>query len=424
MKATLDHVGIAVADIAQALAFYRDTLGLEVEAPEDVASQRVRAHVVPVGGPSLELLEATAPDSAIAKFVETRGPGLHHVTLRVDDLRAALAHLKARGVRLVDDDPRPGAEGAIVAFIHPSAAHGVLIELKQAARADLKTRVTLDVKSMPFGNLRLTTLHDGPFRLDGGAMFGVVPRPLWEKLAPPDDRNRIQLAMRPLLVEGEWGRMIIDCGAGDKMADKQREIYAMDRTRTLDHALEEAGLSADDIDIVLPTHLHFDHAGGATVRQNGHLRPRFPRARHYIRAAEWEDATHPHERNRASYLQDDFVPLKGAADVQFFDGDVTIRPGIEVERTGGHTGQHQIVYVKSAGKTAVFVADLIPTTAHLQDPWVMGYDLFPMETLAFKRRFIREAIDREYLIVFEHDPHVAAGYIREKDGKRSVEQVL
>ena len=419
MRATLDHIGIAVGDIAQALAFYRDALGLDVEAPEEVVSQQVRAHFVPVGAAALELLEATAGDSAIARFIEKRGPGLHHVTLRVDDIRAALAQLKARSVRLVDDEPRPGAEGALVAFIHPSAAHGVLIELKQAP-----VRVTLDVKSMPFGDLRLTTLHDGPFRLDGGAMFGVVPRPLWEPLAPPDDRNRIQLAMRPLLVEAEWGRMIIDCGAGDKMSEKQRDIYALDRTRTLDHALAEAGLSADSIDVVLPTHLHFDHFGGATVRDNGRLRPRFARARHYIRNAEWEDATHPHERNRASYLQDDFVPLKDTADVHFFDGDVTIRPGIEVERTGGHTGQHQIVFVRSGGKTAVFVADLIPTVAHLQDPWVMGYDLFPMETLAFKRRFIREAIDREYLIVFEHDPHVAAGYIRERDGKRHVEQVL
>lgn len=133
MKATLDHVGIAVGDLAAALAFYRDALGLEVEASEEVASQRVRAHFVPVGGAALELLEATAPDSPIAKFVGKRGPGLHHLTLRVDDIHAALAELKARGVRLIDQEPRPGAEGALVAFIHPSSAHGVLVELKQSA---------------------------------------------------------------------------------------------------------------------------------------------------------------------------------------------------------------------------------------------------------------------------------------------------
>lgn len=419
MRATLDHVGIAVADLAQALAFYRDALGLQIEVPEEVASQRVRAHVIPAGEAALELLEAAAADSPIAKFVGRHGPGLHHITLRVDDIHAALTHLKAKGVRLVDEHPRPGAEGALVAFIHPSSAHGVLVELTQAA-----VHVALTVKSLDFGNLRLTALHDGPFRLDGGAMFGVVPRPLWEKLAPPDDRNRIQLAMRPLLVEADWGRMIVDCGAGDKMAAKPRDIYALDRTRTLDHALGERGLSAVDIDTVLPTHLHFDHFGGATVRVGEALRPRFPRARHYIRSDEWEDATHPHERNRASYLQEDFVPLKEAGVVHFYEGDATIRPGVDVVRTGGHTGQHQIVYIRSGDRTAVFVADMIPTTAHLQDPWVMGYDLFPMETLAFKRQFIREAIDREYLIVFEHDPLVAAGYIREQGGKRFVEQVL
>ena len=176
MKAILDHVGIAVEDLATALAFYRDALGLDVEAPEEVASQRVRAHFVTTGPAALELLEATAPDSAIAKYLSRRGPGLHHITLRVDDIHAALDHLKRQNVRLVDEQPRPGAEGALVAFIHPSAAHGVLLELKQAA----PPHVDLHVRTLSFGDMRLTTLHDGPFRLDGGAMFGVVPRPLWE----------------------------------------------------------------------------------------------------------------------------------------------------------------------------------------------------------------------------------------------------
>jgi len=277
---------------------------------------------------------------------------------------------------------------------------------------------------MAWGSLSLASVHDGSFGLDGGAMFGVVPRPLWETVAPPDDRNRILLGMRPLLVEADWGRMIIDCGAGDKMKAKQRDIYALDGRHHLDEALVQAGVTADGIDIVLATHLHFDHFGGATTRRGNEIVPRFTRARHVIRAAEWHDATHPHERNRASYLQEDFVPLKGAGVVDFFDDDQVIRPGVRVVRTGGHTGQHQIVFIESGGKTAVFTADLIPTTAHIRDPWIMGYDLFPMETLAFKRTFIRDAIDREYLIFFEHDPVVAAGYIREKDGRRFVEQVL
>lgn len=417
MKATLDHVGIAVADIEAALAFYRDALGLDIEAPEEVTSQRVRARFVPTGPSALELLEATAPDSAIATFIAKRGPGIHHLTLRVDNIVAALAHLKARGIRLVDEQPRPGAEGALVAFIHPSAAHGVLIELKQAASPG----ANLAPKGLAWGDLQLTSVNDGVLRLDGGAMFSVVPRPLWEKKAPADDRNRILLSMRPLVVQGPWGTLMIDCGAGDKMDAKQRDIYGLDRTRHLDHALADAGLSADAMDVVLATHLHFDHFGGAT---DAALRPRFRRARYLIRAAEWEDATHPHERNRASYLQDDFVPLKTAGVVDFYEGDTAIRPGVRVVRTGGHTGQHQIVFIESAGQTAVFTADLIPTVAHIQDPWIMSYDLFPMETLAFKRRFIREAIDRGYLIFFEHDPLVAAGYIRETDGRRYVEPVL
>jgi methylmalonyl-CoA epimerase len=421
MRAVLDHIGIAVEDLATALAFYRDALGLHVEAPEDVVSQRVRAHFIPVGQSNLELLEATAPDSAIAKYVGKRGPGIHHITLRVDDIRAALGQLKSRGVRLVDDEPRPGAEGALVAFIHPSAAHGVLVELKEkpANQPDLRP------KRLPLGNLRLTSVNDGMFRLDGGAMFGVVPRPLWEKKAPPDDRNRILLAMRPLVVEAEWGRMIVDCGAGDKMDAKSADIYALDRRRHLDHALGDAGLAADSFEFVLATHLHFDHFGGATWRDSdGVVRPRFPKATYFIRRAEWKDATHPHERNRASYLQEDFVPLDKAGVVGFYDADQEIQPGVRVVRTGGHTGQHQIVFLESAAKTAVFTADLIPTTAHIQDAWIMGYDLFPMETLAFKKRFIRDAIEREFLIFFEHDPFIAAGYIREKDGKRFVEQVL
>jgi glyoxylase-like metal-dependent hydrolase (beta-lactamase superfamily II) len=376
--------------------------------------------MVRTGAAALELLEATAPESPIAAFLGRRGPGLHHVTLRVENLQAALTHLAARGVRLVDTAPRPGAHGSLVAFIHPSAAHGVLVELKQAA----PPAVRLGTAALAWGDLSLTVLHDGPFRLDGGAMFGVVPKPLWEKLAPADDRNRIQLAMRPLLVEASWGRMLVDCGVGEKMPEKARDIYALDRTVHLDHALAERGLDAASIDAVLATHLHFDHFGGATARGAQGLVPRFPKARYLIRDTEWEDATHPHERNRASYLQDDFVPLKPAGVVDFYSGDVTVKPGVRVVRTGGHTGQHQIVYLESGGKTAVFTADLIPTTAHLQDPWVMGYDLFPMETLAFKKRFIREAIDREYLIFFEHDPLVAAGIIRERAGKRWVEQVL
>src|SRR5437016_2302876 len=166
MKAVLDHVGIAVKDLDAALAFYRDALGLHIEVPEEVASQRVRAHFIQTGQSSLELLEATAPDSAIAKYIGKRGPGLHHITLRVDDIRAALAQLKARGVKLIDEQPRPGAEGALVAFIHPGSAHGVLVELKQVVTSH-RSPVASQVRRYRIGDLELISLFDGFFRLDG-----------------------------------------------------------------------------------------------------------------------------------------------------------------------------------------------------------------------------------------------------------------
>jgi glyoxylase-like metal-dependent hydrolase (beta-lactamase superfamily II) len=273
------------------------------------------------------------------------------------------------------------------------------------------------------GNLEVTPLSDGSFRLDGGAMFGVVPKPLWERRAPADERNRIRLGVRPLLVRGER-TMIIDAGIGTKMDPKSEDIYGIDRARNLDHALDEAGITPAAIDIVLASHLHFDHAGGFTVRDGtGAVVPRFPRARYIMRTAEWEDATHPHERNRASYLQENFVPLAHAGVLDLVPGDGAIMPGVRVVRTGGHTMHHQIVMIESGGRTAVFAADLIPTTAHVDEAWIMGYDLYPMDTLAFKRAFVREAIDREYLIFFEHDPEVSAGYIREEKGRKHVERV-
>jgi methylmalonyl-CoA epimerase len=425
MPITLDHIGIAVKDVRDALAFYRDALGLEITESEEVGSQRVRAHFLPVGGNerahvNLELLEATAPDSPIAKFVDKRGPGLHHITLRVPDIHAAVADLKARGMRMIDEEPRPGAEGSMIAFVHPSATHGVLVELKEAARLAAPARESRTTR-FKLGNFELLSLCDGFIALDGGAMFGSVPRSLWEKKTVPDERNRITLAMRPLIVRGAR-TMIIDAGLGDKESGKFCDLYRVERERHLDHALADAGLTVDDIDIVVASHLHFDHAGGFTMRDaNGRLRPRFPRAQYIVRRGEWDDATHPHERNRASYLADNFVPLADAGVLQLVDDDQTIMPGVRVRLARGHTAHHQIVVIESGGRSAAFVADLMPTTAHLPDAWIMGYDLYPMDTLASKKAFAKEALEREMLVFFEHDPTVAAAYIRQRDGKRVAE---
>ncbi|MDP3718171.1 MAG: methylmalonyl-CoA epimerase [Acidobacteriota bacterium] len=421
MKAVLDHIGIAVSDLPASLAFFRDTLGLHLEASEEIASQKVRAHFLSTGQSALEILEATAPDSPIAKYLEKRGPGIHHVALRVDDIAAALEHLTARGVRLIDERPRPGAEGALVAFIHPSAAHGVLVELKQPAPAVPLFRT---VGRHTLGDFELVTLSDGFIHLDGGAMFGTVPRTLWQKRLPPDDTNRIPLGMRPLIVRGEQ-TLLIDAGCGDKMDAKNAAIYGLDRRYHLDHSLAEAGLTADDIDIVLASHLHFDHVGGFTARaKDGAIVPRFPKARYVAHRGEWHDATHPHERNRASYLQENFVPLQDAGVLTLVDDGAEIMPGVRFRHSGGHTPHHQVVMIESGGKTAVFTADMYPTTVHIPDPWIMGYDLHPMDTLTFKRAFAREAVEKEYLLFFEHEPSLAAGYLREKDGKRSVERLI
>jgi len=438
VKAVLDHVGIAVRNLDEALVFFRDALGLEVDKPEDVPSQHVKTQFVPTGPASLELLEATSPESAIAKFIERRGEGLHHITLRVDDIGAALRQLRDRRVRLIDEQPRPGAEGSIIAFIHPSSVQGVLVELKQVVQAQLTLRPTDAMPAAPvsgsaqlplrpntiqLGDIEMTLLSDGLFGLDGGAMFGVIPRTFWAQKAPPDEKNRIRMAMRPVLVRGAR-TMLIDAGAGDKMTAKQADIYRFERDFNLQHSLAAAGVSPAAIDIVLASHLHFDHAGGFTERAaDGTLRPRFPRAQYIIRRGEFEDAMHPNERTKGSYFLENYKPLADGGVLQLVDEDSTIMPGVRVRRTGGHTMHHQMIVIESGGKTAVFVADLLPTAAHLPEVWIMGYDLFPLDTLNFKRAFLREAIEREYLILFEHDPDIGAGYIRERDGKRYVEPV-
>jgi methylmalonyl-CoA epimerase len=426
MKAILDHIGIAVKDLRAALAFYRDALGLEVEAPEEVVSQRVRAHFLPVGGrddehgPKLELLEATASDSPIAKYLEKRGPGIHHITLRVDDIAAVLAQLKSRGVRLVDESPRPGAEGALVAFIHPSSAHGVLVELKQLAsrQSSVVTRESPQtVTRFKVGELELVSLYDGFLHLDGGAIFGVVPKSMWASRFPADVHNRVRLAIRPLLVRGVR-TMLIDAGLGDETDDRTKRLLGVERGRGLEQALAEAGVRPEEIDIVLATHLHLDHAGGFTVRgTDGRFRPRFPRARYVVRRGEWEDATHLTDRTRIDYRPEHFMPLADAGRLELVDDDQTIMPGVRVRRTGGHTRHHQAVWFESNGQRAVYPADIMPTTAHVPAAWIGAIDLYPVETMTSKKVLLEEVIESGTLVLFDHDPQMPAARIALEDGK-------
>lgn len=278
---------------------------------------------------------------------------------------------------------------------------------------------------MILGDFELIPICDARFRLDGGSMFGVVPKPLWERRAAPDARNRITLAARGLVVRAQGRTVLIDAGISETIAPKDVEIYGIERERPFGESLRRAGIDPADIDVALASHLHFDHVGGFTVLEaDGRARPRFPRAEYVVRRGEWEDAVHPHERSRASYGAQSFLALEAAGVVRFMDADGEVVPGIRAVRTGGHTRHHTIVYIESQGRTAVFASDLIPTAAHVDVPWIMALDLYPMETLEFKRAFVREAIDREYLIAFVHDPAIAAGVIREKQGRPFVEPVM
>jgi glyoxylase-like metal-dependent hydrolase (beta-lactamase superfamily II) len=278
------------------------------------------------------------------------------------------------------------------------------------------------------GDLRIHALHAGMQHLDGGAMFGVVPKPLWEKRIPADARNRIPLAMRCLLVETPDALVLIDNGAGHKENEKFIDIYGIDNSSSdparwptrLEEALAQAGFSPDDVDIMIDTHLHFDHAGGNTRRTaDGDVALSFPRARYIVRRGEWEWAHLRNERIAASYLPDNFDSVHRAGHIDLVDDDVEVVPGIQLYRTPGHTPHHQSVLVRSRGETACFLADVMPTSAHLPLPWIMGYDVEPLITLETKRQLLGRAREEEWLLVFEHDPTVAWGRL-ERASERPV----
>jgi glyoxylase-like metal-dependent hydrolase (beta-lactamase superfamily II) len=270
---------------------------------------------------------------------------------------------------------------------------------------------------LEIGDIRVDVLPDGRFALDGGAMFGVVPRALWEKTDPPDARNRIPLALNVALVESAGRRILVDSGLGERWDEPQRERLGIDRSTTLLSGLCRRGLAPEDIDIVVNTHLHFDHAGGNTRERDGRLRPTFPKARYVVQLGEWEDATHPHERSRASYREADYVPLAEARQLDTVQGEHELAPGVRVVPSGGHTAYHQMVVVEGGGETLVFPGDLVPTASHLPLPYVTGYDLFPVGTLEAKRRLLGRASSEGWRLLFYHDPRTALGRIRQTQGR-------
>lgn len=266
------------------------------------------------------------------------------------------------------------------------------------------------------GPLTVSVLPGGSFALDGGAMFGVVPRVLWEKTAPPDARNRVRLAANVTLVEAGGRRVLVDTGLGDKWTDRERETFAIERGPGLLDALREAGASPEDVDFVVNTHLHFDHAGGNTRLAGGRPVPAFPRARYVVQRGEWEDAHAGHERSRASYRAENYDPLADAGQLELIEGERELVPGVRAVPVGGHTRHHQMVVVEGGGRTLVVPTDLVPTTSHLPLPWVMAYDLHPYDTVEAKRRLLARAAAEGWLVVFYHDPRTAIGRVaREGD---------
>lgn len=269
-------------------------------------------------------------------------------------------------------------------------------------------RQTPLVHTRSLGRFTIHALEAGLQRLDGGAMFGVVPKPLWERRIPADERNRIPLALRCLLIETPDALVLVDTGVGNKEGEKFRDIYGIENDGSptrLEDAIRAAGHAPGDVDVLISTHLHFDHAGGNTLAEpDGRIRPAFPAARHVVQKGELEFAQIENERIRASYMPDNYMPIQEAGLWDLVEGEAEIVPGVGVMPTPGHTPHHQSIILQSDDETACFLADVIPTTAHLPLPWIMGYDLEPLVTLESKRSLLQRAREEDWLLIFEHDP--------------------
>ncbi|MCI0656078.1 MAG: MBL fold metallo-hydrolase, partial [Acidobacteria bacterium] len=268
------------------------------------------------------------------------------------------------------------------------------------------------------GGLSLELVPTGRFRLDGGAMFGVVPKVLWERVSRPDEKNRIELALNCLLVRDGRRTIVVETGMGEKWGPKEREIYALSSSGGLREELRRRGVAPESVDVVILTHLHFDHAGGATVaRDSGEAVPAFPNATYYVQKQEWEFATHANERTRASYVPENFQPLFKEGVLKFLQGEQEVLPGVSVLPLPGHTPGLQGVLLRGGGVTALFPSDLIPTVAHLPIPYIMGYDVLPLTTLETKKRVFPQALREGWRLLLVHEPATPIGILREDQGK-------
>lgn len=244
-------------------------------------------------------------------------------------------------------------------------------------------------------------------------MFGIVPKPLWSKTNPPDEHNRIELAARALLIVGNGRKILVDNGNGPKFTEKQIDIYRLDMSRyDLKKSLAQHGLTPADITDVVLTHLHFDHAGGSTIRVNGELKPTFPNATYYVQKAQWDQALNPTERDRGSFMPDDFLPLRERGVLQFIEGECELFPNIELLVMNGHTAAQQLPKISDGKTTLLYCCDLFPTASHIPLPYIMAYDLRPLTTLEEKRTVLGRAYEERWILFFEHDPQNVAGTVK------------
>ena len=260
---------------------------------------------------------------------------------------------------------------------------------------------------MKIGKYKLNVITSGYLGLDGGAMFGVVPKPLWQKTNPADDKNRIKLSTTHLILESDSRKIIIDTGMGNKMDEKFRQIYDVDEKRSMDEGLGKIGLKRDDITDVFLTHLHFDHTGGSTMIENRKVVPAFPNAKYYVQKKQYDWAINPSDKDKASYINDNYVPLLDEGVLKFISGDEQFDDEIQFIETNGHTFGQQLIKVSDSTNTLLFCADLIPTSSHIPFPYIMGYDLQPMETLKEKTNILPKAAEENWKLFFGHDPEVA-----------------
>jgi glyoxylase-like metal-dependent hydrolase (beta-lactamase superfamily II) len=276
---------------------------------------------------------------------------------------------------------------------------------------------------MRLGDFEIDIVSDGTFALDGGSLFSVVPRVVWERYFEPDEQNRVRIGLNALLVRTGRENVLVDTGIGYKWDARSLDRYSIRHETDVIAELGRLGLEPEDIDIVINTHLHFDHAGTNTLERDGQVVPTFPRARYVVQRGEFEHALSPHERDRASYNPQDIKPVADAGQLELVDGDREIAKGVRVIKVAGHNRDLQCVRVDSGGETAFMFADLLPTTAHVPPAWVMSFDLYPVETLEQKKRLIPQAVSEGWVCVFEHDPRTPLGRLREQDGKVTVEKI-